>query len=600
MKTNMLKIQEIFGGDNHYSAPLFQRPYVWTEADQWQPLWDDIRPIAEAVSTETEVRNHFLGASVHEIIKVRPGTTHSFRVIDGQQRITTIQILLKAIGDIAASKKQPSHRQNLQQFLSNNNTLNETTAKNRKFWPTHTDRNNYQMVMECDSPYDLKIKLGLPASRSPLQNNKIANAYLFFYKTIEAWLETGDLPVETRLRGLLGAVLGKITMVIITIDDKDNPQAIFETLNDRGTRLLAADLIKNDLLSDVTERQAESLYEQYWKHFDTEVSFWRKEVGTGHAQRAQIDTFLHYALTLMKGKFVTTGQLYNEFRELKSDLESGNSENWLRRLRSLGEIYSRLNLGHDDKRVSEFLSRVNVLNVKSAWPFILALFEKYASDLELITKTLVDLESFLIRRSICGWSTRHYNIFFSDLSGIVKNVDVDFYSKFRQRLLNGKAETDKLPSDVEFNDAWMNVEIYRKLPRARVRMILEVMEDTTRSNYAEEESVRKRLSIEHIMPQEWEEYWPCPNDRKDERNKIIHTIGNLTLIEGGFNSAQSNRPWNSGTDGEAGKRERLRKHSLLALNHSVCENDTWNETEIKNRSEKLFEIALQVWPMPSL
>ncbi len=600
MQTNMMGIQQIFDGDIHYTAPLFQRPYVWTEANQWQPLWDDIRPIAENVATDKEVRNHFLGATVHELIKVRPGTTRSFRIIDGQQRITTVQILLKAIGDIAAMRKQPKHRQNLKRFLTNDNTLNETSEKNQKFWPTHTDRENYKLVMDCDSPFDLKHKLGLPLHKLPLQDSKIANAYLFFYKKIDKWLETGNLSIEMKLRGLLGAVLGKITMVVIEIDDEDNPQAIFETLNDRGTKLLAADLIKNNLLSDISVTQAEQLYKQYWEHFDSEASFWRKEVGTGHAQRAQIDTFLHYALTLMKGKFVTTGQLYSEFRELKPNLESGSSEKWLNRLSSLGNIYRSLNRSHDDKRVSDFLDRMKVMNMKSSWPFILALFEKYSSDVDLVKKILTYIESFLIRRSVCGWSTRHYSIFFSELSGIAKNADSDIISKICDKILNGKAEIDKFPADNEFKDAWMNVELYRKLSKPRVRMFLEIMEDQTRTDYAEEKSVRKKLSIEHIMPQEWEENWPCPYDKREERNQIIHTIGNLTLIERGFNSAQSNRPWKSTSNRDNGKRDRMRKHSLLALNHNICENENWSEYEIRKRSEDLFRIALKVWPMPFL
>lgn len=600
MQTNMLSIQQIFDGDIHYSAPLFQRPYVWTESNQWQPLWDDIRPIAEDVVADKEVRNHFLGASVHELIQVRPGTTRSFRIIDGQQRITTIQIFLKAIGDIAFSRSHPEHRQNITRFLTNNNTLNETSSKNQKFWPTHTDRINYKLVMDCESPFELKSKLGIPLNKSNVHLNKIAQAYLFFYNKINDWLESGHLPIETKLRGLLGAVLGKVTMVIIEIDEKDNPQAIFETLNDRGTRLLAADLIKNHLLSDVRVNKADSLYQQYWERFDTDEHFWRKEVGMGHAQRAQIDTFLLYALTLIKGKFVTASQLYSEFREMKPDYESGDSVKWLQRLSDLGDIYYRLNRSHSDKRISEFLYRMNVLNVKSAWPFVLALFEKHANDLDLVKNILVNLESFVIRRSICGWSTRHYNIFFSELAGIVKNTDSDLYGEFCKKFLNGSTEGDKFPSNAEFKDSWVNVELYRKLPKARLRMILEVMEEASRSDYSEEKSVRRRLSIEHILPQEWEEHWPCPSDMKDDRRKKIHTIGNLTLIEGKFNSAQSNRPWLSSKNGDPGKRDRMRKHSMLALNKSICDNERWGEDEIRKRAEELFQFALNVWPMPTL
>ena len=143
----------------------------------------------------------------------------------------------------------------------------------------------------------------------------------FFRTQIKNWLEEDEQNIEKRLRALLGALLSRLTMVVIEIDSQDDPQAIFESLNARGTTLLSADLIKNYLLQKVNRKKVEHYHSKYWKIFDDDNKFWRENVGSGHTQRAQIETFFFYALSLMKGRFVSTRFLYDEFRNFEPEMK---------------------------------------------------------------------------------------------------------------------------------------------------------------------------------------------------------------------------------------------------------------------------------------
>jgi len=600
MQAGILTVQRLFGREVHYAVPLYQRPYVWNENDQWRPLWEDLVPLAEMVASGTQGRAHFMGASVQEPVAVPSGATEIRRVIDGQQRLTTMQLLLKAFCDVARARGIDRHAAAINKLLRNDDPLITEPHKRLKLWPTRTDQADYQQVMDAQSPAELLHALGGSKAEYPLRNHNIANAYLFFAREIDAWLGPDEAHIEQRVAGLYGAIRDQLRLVVIDLDDKDDAQAIFETLNARGAPLLSADLIKNSLLADLPPTEAEEAYRLYWQQFDNDGHFWRELVGRGHAQRARIETFLQHSLTLMTGETVSAGHLYNAYRDFADKPIAGSVIDRLTRFSRLGDIYKRLHEQHDDQRIRDFYYRLEVLDVVTAWPFILAIYERFGNQPQVIRTVLVDLESYLVRRMVCRLSTRGYGAVFSALTNEVVRGGDDVVTLVRSVLGSGAAEVDRWPGDAEFEDAWTNNPLYENLTRPRIRFLLEAMEEASRTGFAEELAAPRRLTIEHVMPQGWRENWQLPQAGSEtQRDRIVQTIGNLTLLNGKFNPYQSNRPWVDGATPENGKRENLMAHSVLFLNKSLCEHETWDERAIAQRSSEMFNLALKIWPRPA-
>jgi uncharacterized protein with ParB-like and HNH nuclease domain len=632
MQVGILTVQRLFGREVHYVVPLYQRPYVWNEQDQWRPLWDDLQSLVETMVDGAADRAHFLGASVQEPIPVPAGSTEIRRVIDGQQRLTTLQMLLKAFRDVALAHGHAPYAQAIEKLLRNDDPLIADAPKRLKLWPTRTDQQDYRHVMDSASPAELKQALGKPNADYPLKNHTIANAYLFFYQEIDAWLSAQGADAAARVKGPYGAIRDQLRLVVIDLDDRDDAQAIFETLNARGAPLLSADLVKNDLLSKLQPNEADEAYRIYWQGFDSDGAFWRERVGRGHAQRARIETFLLHALTLLTGKIVSAGHLYKAYLDYAQTPAAGEPVELLARFKRLGEIYRRLQQPQNDRRLDRFFYRLHTLDVVTAWPFILALYDRHEDRPDIIRDVLLDLESYLVRRTVCRLSTRGYNTIFATLTGAITADPEDAVAAVRTVLLTGQAEVDRMPLDDEFLHAWTTNPLYENLTRPRMRMLLEAMEEALRTRFAEDAACPRNLTIEHIMPQGWREHWPLTNDgaveqmaeldnagnpaagepqpdattrlRTEEerarmRDRLVQTIGNLTLLTARFNPYQSNRPWVDGNAPESGKRANLHAHTVLAMNRELCDRDDWTERDIAERTARLFELAKEIWPVPA-
>ncbi|KPG01222.1 hypothetical protein IP86_04985 [Rhodopseudomonas sp. AAP120] len=600
MQVGIVTIDKLFGKEVHYAVPLYQRPYVWNEHDQWRPLWDDLQPLAEMVADGKQSRAHFMGASVQEPIPVPAGATETRRVIDGQQRLTTLQMLLKAFRDVASARGHAPHAQAIDGLLRNSDPLITDAPKRLKLWPTRTDQQDYQHVMDVASPDELKQALGRPGASYPLKNHNIANAYLFFHKEIDAWFVADEADIASRVKGLYGAIRDQLRLVVIDLDDKDDAQAIFETLNARGAPLLSADLVKNSLLGQLPPNDAAEAYRKYWQSFDSDGAFWRELIGRGHAQRARIETFLQHALTLLMGKIVSAGHLYNAYLEYSETPAAGTALDMLKRFKRLGDIYRRLLEPQRDDRLERFFYRLHTLDVVTAWPFILALYDRHEERPDAVREVLIDLETYLVRRMVCRLSTRGYGTVFAALTNVVIAVQDDVVAAVRTALLKGEAEVDRMPSDVEFEHAWTAYQLYENLTRPRMRLLLEAMEEALRTEFAEETGAPRNLTIEHVMPQGWREHWPLSVDGSaEQRDRIVQTIGNLTLLTKKFNPYQSNRPWIDGQNPECGKRANLDAHTVLVMNRELCHCNEWMEADIKNRASRLFELAKAIWPQPN-
>ncbi len=590
MHTGTHSIKLIFGSDKRLIVPLYQRPYVWKREEQWEPLWEDIRAIAERKLQQKEVRPHFMGALVLDQVPHPTGKLENRLIIDGQQRLTTIQVLLEAFTDICAAMGADRYYRALRQLTRNTAPLSDDPDDLYKVWPTNVDQEQFRRVMQVKSADEVDLT-SLPGT------HLIADAYIFFYQTIYEWLQNQDSGFERRIDILYDTLCDSVRMVVIDLDREDDAQLIFETLNARGTPLLPSELVKNFLLRRATQEggKVEQLYRQYWLPFDANAEYWRRELGPGHAKRARIDLYLQHYLTLKAGDDVPVAHLYTAFREYANNGDKASKH--LESLQRYAQVYQSFDTLDRQTREGIFFRRLGQMDITTAYPFLLELLARYGEKTAQVRKVLVDIESFLVRRLVCQLSTRGYNRLFIDLLTTLDGPENELASRVRSFLLSSEAESNRWPKDPDFRQAWLNTPVYSRLRRERVRMLLEALERQLYTELSEKGEDRSGLPIEHLLPQEWEEHWPLPADatRPDadlDREQLLHTVGNLTLLTKKLNSKISNSAWRT-------KRPAILKHSALTLNRQLEDYREWDEETILIRGRALFKVARQIWPFPS-
>lgn len=607
MQVGTLAVQHLFEKDVLYLVPLYQRPYVWNEEDQWQPLWEDFRRIAETMLAGKQPRAHFLGASVQDRPPVPPGQIETRLLIDGQQRLTTLQLFLKAFDHALDHEQDDRYRRAIEKLVRNNHPLSTQAYESFKVWPTNADRSDFEAVMDAADRATVLKHYGKSRDTSAV-GRTIPDAYLYFQRAVAAWLtDDGATTRDARIAALYSAVRDNARLVVIDLDEKDDAQLIFETLNARGTPLLAADLVKNSLLNELQKEggNPEFAYQKYWQHFDADGAFWRTETGRGHAKRARIETFLQHALTLVSGEEVAAGHLYTAYRDYAKSPNAGPAVARLEAFRRYGNIFKAFYSNQTNPRIAMFFERIATMDIGTVYPFLLKLFDVLEGQVDGLIATLEHVESYLVRRMVCRLSTRGYNRLFVELALCLDGDATQIPNRVRAALAGGTAEFDRWPDDSEFAKAWAENPLYENLTRPRLRLILEALESAMRDKFSESKEVPKNLTVEHVMPQTWEEHWPLPNKEsslaeKTRRNALIHTIGNLTLLNDKLNPVQSNKPWIDKSEPENGKRAALAQHSVLHMNKALVDHypSKWDEGDILERATSLQAYACDLWRAP--
>lgn len=610
MEAGKHNIKELFQKDVRYIIPTFQRPYVWNQEKQWEPLWDDVRNIAEEyaeqlarennhAAAEVQTGTHFMGAIVLQQDPTPTAEIDRRNVIDGQQRMTTLQILLDAAQEVLEEDGYEKEAKRLRKLVVNDEDFAEGDAR-FKLWPTSGDQDAFRAAMTNGQ------------ATTGFGKSLIVQAHEFFSFQIREWLNSAEPQDRARLADALHtALIGLLVLVVIDLKSGDDAYVIFETLNARGTPLLASDLVKNFILQSASAKgyDPDELYNNFWAAF--EEDWWREEIQQGRITRPRIDVFLNYWLIARRCEEVPSHNVFPLFRDyvttkLDDDEKNANLMDIVHDIRHYGQTYRRLEetSGHTPEEQT-FLYRWHTLQAGVFTPLLLELFAAVDGQSNRV-RALRALESFLVRRTVCRMTTKDYNRLtqeiLSRLAGQSDHADqiiIDF-------LAGQTADAREWPSDEKLIQAMLDLPLYRLLTRGRMRMILEGLEEKMRTAKAEERQViRGTLTIEHILPQEWKTNWPLdPLDvdedpeeyhrRIDTRERLKHTIGNLTLVTGKLNPALSNSPWNE-------KRDGLQEHSTLFLNKHLLK--TWGagpfaEEQIMERGLELAGLAIQVWPGP--
>jgi uncharacterized protein with ParB-like and HNH nuclease domain len=545
------------GKDKKFIMPVFQRNYDWKEVHCIQ-LFKDIETLAKNPNR----KSHFLGTIVYIAnSEVDMMNMREYVLIDGQQRITTIMLLLKAVYDytnINNEKKELELKDRIQDYLINK----YAEDKNRlRLKPTKNDNTIFKAIMNNDfSAID--------------KNMNIYKNYILFKELIK----NSSLTPWNIFEGIR-----KIVIVYISLmRSEDDPQLIFESLNSTGLSLSQADLIRNFILMDKEPTEQEELFEKYWNKIETLLN------------NENISDFVRDYLTFKTRKIPNKNEVYFDFKKyvFSSENEFNQIEALLTDLLYYAEIYSCIiNCTHEDKKINFYLKKFRKLKVSVCYPFLLELFSDYnklenLDKIELL-KILDLLISYIFRRMICEYPTNALNKIFMILGKEIKqikNFDNNYFENITKILLLKKSSS-AFPSELEFKNSFLNREMYKF---KGVKFLLEELE-----NFDNNEKVSiEELSIEHIMPQKLNTQWKVllGDNFSAIHEKYLHNIGNLSLT--GDNQNLSNKIFK--------EKKKIFEESRLKLNKIFEFKEIWNEKEIEQRALHLYNLASKIWKYPEL
>lgn len=551
------------GGDKRFVIPVYQRPYSWKKAN-CELLIKDLLNLSKSNDDAT----HFFGSIVYVVNNI--GNCNEYIIIDGQQRITTISLLLLAIRN----------------YITNNSLsigINVLEITNRYLTDAYSDsakKLKLKLVQGDDDAYDRLIE-----RTQPIANNNVTVNYNFFYETISSLS-------ENEIKGLYDAIR-KLIIVNISLNSNngDDPQLIFESLNSTGLDLEEADKIRNYVLMKMSSLQQERIYKNYWEKLENKVS------------KEDINKFIRHYLAVKTRELANENKLYFAFKGHREKNNTLMIEDILDDILIYADFYNQIrNAKISDKtRYLNTIARINKLEVNTVTPLLFDLF--YAKNQGLLSEDEMSdcvsvIESYIARRIICGLPTSVLNkIFVSMGAEIQKYIDkngVTFIDALKYSVLS-KTGKSRFPTDHDFAEKFIAYELYNAKPNTRKYFFERLENYNNRERIAVEDQIDNgELTIEHVMPQTLTKEWKESLGEKWEliHSKFIDTIGNLTLTA--YNSDYSNLMF-------AKKKTLADKgfdYSKLSLNAYIKTCGTWSETQITERAAKLYSWAEKIWQTP--
>lgn len=560
-------------------APLFQRPYVWTREDNWEPLWEAFEEVLDRRTGESKPRSYFMGAIVLDRIAGKVGAVPTREIIDGQQRMTTIQIMLEA-GHKVFNDAGFQHQAKQLRKLTRNELDEEEDAESEeqyKVWPTNVDRAGFRSVMN-----------GTPGK------GLMSEARTFFESSIHLWLRPEQEGAKDRAVAFVQAVNQDLLFVAIDLTDEDDDgQLIFETLNALGTPLLPSDLVKNLLFRAAIADglDTEKLYASYWRPFEEDAAYWRQErVKVGRRERPRIDVFLQHYLIYKLGKEPNLSHQFREYRDALKDGVFGSVEEAIRDLAEHAALFRRFDQAKDGN-LGRLRHVLGVLDLSVPTTLVLGILSN-VSDVEEQDAMWATIESYFVRRFLCCLLTKNYNLVVVGLIAALRKGGWS-NSVLQSTLLGFEGNSTVWPDDAFIKWRVSERNSYRDLRTAGVAYVLARVEESMRSLKSEAPwSYRTPLTVEHLMPQKWEAHWPLlnPNDDEEKRRRydLNNRMGNLTVLTQGLNSSISNGPW-------VEKRKHLNQYSVLLMNSELATREAWTEQDIVARSEILASKFCELW-----
>ncbi len=570
MQVNQISLRRLLDCSVQYQIPLFQRPYSWKE-ENWQVLWKDLINLYEEQSTGS----YFLGPIVTQAVNGTPGSISPYLVIDGQQRLTTLTILLAVVRN-NLKKNEPKIAEKIHELYLINKY--EEDSKYYKVLPTQSDCQIYQSIV--DSYKNIK---------NLKKEGQIYEAYKFFDKK----LKNPGIEQEIEYTKFHNLILECLTLVNITTEDSDNPYLIFESLNNKGEELTQADLIRNYIFMKLPEGERDEIYNKQWRpveeRFDREIAFFKGKASKVSSSEELTKAIWYYFRR--NGDSISEKSVYQELKKCFDKCASHQMfKSELSKLLQFVEYYQRMNfyIEEPEEKLNKRFRRLKRLDFSTCQIFILSIYEKYDNgelSLDNFEAILHYLESYFVRRLFTKKSPSTLGKVFDNLYHEIEKIKPKSILEGLCEVLRNYDKTKIFPDDEAFRKGIIHTEIYPKTStyRSRTKFILETLEA-----YQTKEVVDfDKLQIEHIMPQTLRKDWKTSLGASHAtiHKKWLHTLGNLTLT--GYNSELSNKPFE--------QKVNLLKESNLTLNRHFHKMDTWNESTIEARAEDLAKIALKIW-----
>lgn len=559
-------LNKLLNTSRQFIVPIFQRNYSWQKS-QYEQLWFDIL----RASKFKEKQNHFIGSIVYIDMGTPAGRPQQLLLIDGQQRLTTISILLCAIKDY------------VQKFNLETKLINLAKIKNQFLYNSdEIDEDRYKLLLNVQDKetYIKLIDNTIFTVNKPATN--IIKCYEFFYERIEDFIKQYGQIDE------IYAGIFKLSLVSISLDkDSDNPQMIFESMNSTGKDLSQTDLLRNYLLMDLTPEKQTRLYKTYWKSME---ELFGEDIYKNDVNK--FDYFIRDFLTLKSdtGYICKINNVYENFKRYYLD---NNCEKFvvLKDLFTYAKYYACIDLLQEkDDELKLYWQEFKKLDSHVVYPFLLKLYDDYSCQIlikEDFKKILQVVISYLWRRAICEIPTNSLSKTFATL---YQAVDKDDYVNSVIKAFVFKSSYKRFPSDYEVREKLQTKDIYHFRLR---KYLLEALE-----NYYHKEPIdlnTANYTIEHIMPQNiehnlsWQQM--LGENWQEVHSLYLHTLGNLTIT--GYNAEMSNKSFVEKVNGESGF-----KHSHLKLSESIAQCDVWNKKAIQRRTNILTDIILKIWKYP--
>lgn len=552
-------IKYLDGASKRFIIPVYQRNYDW-KMEHCKQLYDDLVKIIRQ-----NRKSHFFGSIVS--VQSESGTMEEFLIIDGQQRLTTISLLLLAIYHLLSSGKMVSRDHQLTDKILKKYLIDEYEPEEKriKLKPIKNDQKAFGILFDQDEEY--------------IPDSNLTINYRYFYDRIQH----GELDIDE----LFDAIC-KLEIINISLNHEDNPQLIFESLNSTGLNLSEGDKIRNYILMGLPNDQQTKFYEKYWNRIESYTDY-------------DVSSFVRDYLSIKQQSTPNMNSVYPTFKKYVEDAEVADIEPLLKDLLEYAKRYTFLiKGGHSDERLNSCIYRLNRLSTSITRPFLLEvirLSESGALTADELIEVFHFTESYLFRRAICDLPTNALNKIFLLLHREIIRFDGDeshYVEKFKYALLS-KRERTRFPSDEEFAECMSTRNIYGMNPKNK----LYLFERLENSETSETKDVwghldRGEYSIEHIMPQHLTAAWivSLGDNYEAIHTNWLHRLANLTLTA--YNSRYSNSPFAEKRDMPHGF-----KDSGLRINQWVGRKEQWGLPELEERDQLLKNTVIGIWSYPT-
>lgn len=625
-------LEELFNKQIRFRIPVFQRHYVWNEQEQLIPLWEDFINKYNERLNKQKIHPHYTGSIVLFQETTTTSTLSTYSVIDGQQRLTTFQIFIAAFREVCRKHLGDESLINeLDKFLFNEKSFGDKDYEQQKFKlePTKFNKevfntilgNTYDKVDELlIEPILSEYGVGHKTYRQVAKSrNKMLGAYLFFFDQLNDFISNSEEDLTDLITQCLLVLKRDFQFVEIGLTQHDDPQMIFETMNGRGASLTETDLIRNYIFMRANSNleDLDKIYDKYWDEFDDpDANFkWHERTSRGRYFETNLQFFVIDYLTLKLQTEIRYDQVFYYYKLFvinQSNFVTVEQE--LEELNQYSKIFKRLTQPKGNSDFDRLALRLLDMGVSTIYPLVLYVEGDSEITQENKNKIYQYLDSYITRRFLCGFTNKNYNnVFLEYLKFLTKNKDAE---AFKELLKSKTSETNLWPSDNILEEKLLERPLYREeknKTKSISNILLEVEQSIRGTKQEQVKFVNNGLTIEHLLPQTWFQHWPLDGEtiseddfrisvhavmteddksgkfhRIENRNKMLHTIGNLTILTNSLNPSVSNSPFHI-------KKQEIGLQSTVILNTYFQAKAIWSEDEIRERSQYLYKQIKKVW-----